>query len=222
MLKVSVSLENDIGARVTHEIAVLDQAVARTIEDVTRRGQILLRRDSTAALGPRVANAWRMATYDNVSDGPAQQAGFIWSKAPKIVTAFSEGVRISGRHGQWLAIPLPAAGKAPARRRMTPSLFEMIRGLKLRMVYSKNRRSALLVADDARLSGHGRGAALPAPKGPRGIGRAVAARRGGTTIPIFVLVKSVKVPKRLDLQLHRRSIQSDLYSSLVVNLRNAQ
>lgn len=222
MFKINVSIENAVGDLATHEIAVLDSVIGRTVEDVAKRGQVLLRRDTGAALGQRVANAWRMETYDNANEGPAHQAGFIWSKAPKIIRAFSEGIRITGRFGNWLAIPLPAAGRAPARRRMTPALFEQLRGLKLRMIYSKGRGSALLVTDGARLSGHGRGRMLPAPGGGRlGIGRAQRAARGGMTIPIFVLVKSIKVPKRLELAAHRRSIEADLYNSLVVNLRNA-
>lgn len=174
--------------------------ITRATAKATRASQLDIRDGTRGALGPRVANAWRATVYpqNGASDSPA---GEVRSAAPMIIKTFSEGATIRGRSGQWLAIPFPAAGQPPKGKRMTPLLFEQTRGLPLRFVYLPGRRKALLVADNARLSGHGRKTVLPAPKNDkgRGIGRAQPARRGGMTLPIFLLVPQVTIGKRLDL-----------------------
>ncbi|SEG35074.1 DUF6441 family protein, partial [Jhaorihella thermophila] len=88
--------------------------------------------------------------------------------------------------GFWLAIPLPAAGKGRRGAKMTPGEWERRRGLRLRFIY-RRRGPSLLVAD-GRLNTKGLGVASRSKTG-----------RGRATVPIFLLVPQVKLPKRLDL-----------------------
>ena len=131
------------------------------------RGQV-----TGAGLGKRLANTWRSRSYpaDRRSLKPG---GFIWSKAPTIVTAFAYGATIRAKSGGFLAVPLPAAGKhGDGRKRITPGGWERAHGQRLRFVYRRGRAS-LLVADNARLNTRGRAVAR------KGKGRA------RMTIPIF-------------------------------------
>ena len=107
-----------------------------------------------AGLGKRLANTWRSRSYpeDRRSLKPG---GFIWSKAPTIVTAFAYGASIRAKSGGFLAVPLPAAGKhGDGRKRITPGGWERAHGQRLRFVYRRGRAS-LLVADNARLNNPG-------------------------------------------------------------------
>ena len=97
------------------------------------------------------------------------------------------GPRIRSAIGFWLAIPLPTAGKALGGKRITPAMWEQKTGLRLRFVY-RSRGPSLLVADAVRLNTRGQAAVSKSKTG-----------RGQVTTPIFLLVRQVKLPKRLDL-----------------------
>ena len=92
-----------------------------------------------------------------------------------------------------MAIPLPAAGKRGSRGgRLTPASWQRRTGIRLRPVRLKAGR-ILLVADDARLSKSGVAAKN------RGRRRKDGILNRAQTVPIFVLVPQVKLPKKLDL-----------------------
>ncbi len=145
-----------------------------------------------AGLGRRLANTIRAEVYPKKA-ASMNAAAVVLSKAPEVVGAHDRGVMIRSKKGLWLAIPLPAAGKAPGAKRMTPREWQIRNGVELRYVYRPGR-SHLLVADVARLT-------------KRGLARRNRRRRrkkdgiltGETTVPIFALVPQVKLPKRLDL-----------------------
>jgi hypothetical protein len=152
-----------------------------------------------AGLGQRLANTWRGRTFPE-SGASIEAAAFVWSKAPNIIDAFDRGVTIRSRHGFWLAIPTPAAGKtgltsAGARKRVTPGGWERRTGMRLRFVYRRGRPS-LLVADNARLSKGG----LARPNTGRTRSGAVYTRlTGRSTVVVFILVPQVTLRKRLDI-----------------------
>ena len=104
-----------------------------------------------------------------------------------IIGAHDTGPLIRSTSGFWLAIPLPAAGKALGGKRITPAMWEQKTGLRLRFVY-RSRGPSLLVADAVRLNTKGQAAVSKSKTG-----------RGQVTAPIFLLVRQVKLPKRLDL-----------------------
>jgi hypothetical protein len=114
-------------------------------------------------------------------------AAVIWSQAPVSIGAHDAGPLIRSKNGFWLAIPTPAAGRAPGGRRITPGAWERKTGLRLRFVYRRTGPS-LLVADSVGLNARGLVAASRSKTG-----------RGQLTAPIFLLVPQVKLPKRLDL-----------------------
>ena len=107
--------------------------------------------------------------------------------------------------GFWLAIPLPAAGKALGGKRITPGMWEQRTGLRLRFVY-RSRGPSLLVADAVRLNTRGQAAVSKSKTG-----------KGQVTAPIFLLVRQVKLPKRLDLARDAERAQAAIPGSIVRN-----
>jgi len=145
-----------------------------------------------ASLGARLPNAVRSQVYPRGRDS-AKAAGVVWARgagAQTILAAFSQGVTIRSARGAFLAIPLPAAGKAPAGARLTPGMWERQHGVALRYVYRRGA-PALLVAN------------LRAGQGRRGgfrkaSDKAAASGRNLATVPIFVLLPQVTLARRLD------------------------
>ncbi len=101
-----------------------------------------------------------------------------------IIGAHNAGPLIRSKDG--LAIPTAAAGKSTRGGRITPGEWERRTGLRLRFIY-RRRGPSLLVAE-GRLNTKGRAVASRSKTG-----------RGRTTVPIFLLVPQVRLPKRLDL-----------------------
>ncbi len=138
-----------------------------------------------AGLGPRLAKTIRSQAYPKTGQS-LNAAVVVWSKAPEIVGAHDTGPLIRSRNGLWLAIPTPAAGKSLRGGRITPREWERRNGLRLRFVYRRSGPS-LLVAE-GRLNTKGRAVRSRSKSG-----------RGAATVPIFLLVPQLKLPKRLDL-----------------------
>jgi hypothetical protein len=145
-----------------------------------------------AGLGQRLANAWRSRVYPKNGDS-LDAAGYVKTKAGKIIDAFDRGVIIRARAGRWLAIPTDAAGA----ERITPLEWQRRTGLNLRFVPLRGGRAAILVLDNARLSKTGLARALPDRSKRRDPNRL----RGQASVVVFTLARAVRLEKRLDLQL---------------------
>jgi hypothetical protein len=185
-MKLKLDIGPDIVAMMAAEIAAGEKAVTAAMrEAVTRlktawRGQI-----TGAGLGRRLANSIRSEIYPKAGES-LRAAALVWSKAPVIVGAHDTGPLIRSKNGFWLAIPTVAAGRGLRGGKITPGEWERRTGLRLRFVYRRTGPS-LLVAE-GRLNTKGRAVASRSKTG-----------RALTTVPIFLLVPQVKLPKRLDL-----------------------
>lgn len=171
-------------------------AVTGAVGDVTRqiktawRGQI-----RAAGLGNRLAGAIRSEAYPEAyGDVSANAAGWVYTNADDIIGAHDEGSLIRSADGFWLAIPTEAAGpRVPGRKPPTPGDFERRTGQRLRFVYRPGR-AGLLVAEGGTTRKRGNFSAR----------KRLRLKSGGfaknvQTVPIFILVPQVKLPKRLDL-----------------------
>ena len=186
-MKLNVSFTPDLVALMRAEVAAGQKAVSTTMAEAGAnlkaawRGQII-----GAGLGQRLANTIRQQAYPKGRNS-LDAAALVWSNAPVIIGAHDTGPLIRSTSGFWLAIPLPAAGKALGGKRITPAMWEQKTGLRLRFVY-RRRGPSLLVADAVRLNTRSQAAISKSKTG-----------RGQVTAPIFLLVRQVKLPKRLDL-----------------------
>ncbi|MFZ1427181.1 MAG: DUF6441 family protein [Geminicoccaceae bacterium] len=170
-------------------------------------------------LSARAANALRSTLYRNpsVRGGQGNVASYIhsawWRKDRKtgdnidMFWAFEQGAVISGVKGRHLAIPLPAAYAVAGRgrKRPTPEGIAAALSIKLFALTSKrgNRFLAITPESGPVAIGRGRrGSLLPAryvkTKGDRSFPTTRRATVVRQPIPLFLLLKNVRLPKRLD------------------------
>jgi len=203
-MKLKPDITPDLAAMMAAEIRAGEKAVTAATREAGTSLKTAWRTQITGAgLGQRLARTIRSEQYPK-GQSSLNAAALVWSKAPDIVSAHDTGPLIRSRNGFWLAIPTAAAGKSRRGGRTTPVEWERRTGLRLRFVYRPSSPS-LLVAE-GRLN-----------KG----GRAVASRsktgRGLTTVPIFLLVPQVKLPKRLDLDRDNERARDSLPGLIVAN-----
>jgi hypothetical protein len=203
-MKLGLDISPDLVAVMAAEVKAGEKAVSTAMREAGSdlktawRGQI-----AQAGLGRRLANSIRSRTYPKTGES-LNAAAFIWSKAPVIVGAHETGPLIRSKDGFWLAIPTQAAGRGLRGGRITPGEWERRRGLRLRFVY-RRRGPSLLVAD-GRLNNRGLGVASRSKTG-----------RGRSTVPIFLLVPQVVLPKRLNLARDADRAQAEVPGLIVAN-----
>ena len=179
------------------ELRAAEAAVTAGIRAATRETVLAIRADVEAGgLGRKLANAWRDRTYP-AGRRSLEAAGFIWSNAPKLHTAHSEGVTIRGRTGNWLAIPTEAVPRGAGGRRWTVAEAEQRFG-RLRFVY-RSGKVGLLVADFVGVNARGRVRSLVRR---RKDGALAASLKGRTSMILFVLTPLARLRKRFDWKKH--------------------
>jgi hypothetical protein len=185
-MRLRVNINPDIAALMQAEITAGEKAVSAAMREAGDSLKSAWRTQITGAgLGTRLGNSIRLATFPRTSNS-LNAAALVWSKAPVIIGAHDTGPLIRSKDGFWLAIPTAAAGKSTRGGRITPGEWERRAGLRLRFIY-RRRGPSLLVAE-GRLNTKGRAVASKSKTG-----------RGVATVPIFLLVPQVKLPKRLNL-----------------------
>jgi hypothetical protein len=201
-MKLTATTVGSLGRIMAEEVKAGEKAATAAVRQAGEglkaawRAQII-----GAGLRPRLAKTIQSKTYPK-SGQSLNAAVVVWSKAPVIVGAHDTGPLIRSRDGFWLAIPTPAAGRSLRGGRITPGEWERRNGLRLRFIYRRSGPS-LLVAE-GRLNTRGRAVRSRSKTG-----------RGAATVPIFLLVPQVKLPKRLDLA--RDAVQvKDALPGLVV------
>ncbi len=133
--RLVAELSGNLQELMSAELKAARHAVTTGVRDATvglkgeLRGQI-----TSAGLGARLANTWRGEVYPKGRESLGA-AGLVYSRAPVVVAAHDEGALIRSKNGFWLSIPLPAAGTGPRGKRITPGLWERMRGQRLRFVY---------------------------------------------------------------------------------------
>lgn len=183
-------------------LAALRTAVAQTARAVEKDLEAQTR---TAATG-RLWRAWASEVFPRRGVLASNPSAMVFPKGAArtrgALRALAFGGRIRAARGQFMAIPLPAAGKVN-RRAPTPEEFEAKFGIKLQFVPRGGGKAPLLVAE-GRLSGatSTRGSSLIARRQfVRGKGRfAVGKRRTTTTVPVFVLVPIVNQRQKISLR----------------------
>jgi hypothetical protein len=110
----------------TSATTALEDDLAKITTAAMAEGTELLKRDlrqdvEDAGLGRRLALTWRSNVYPQGGRASLDPAGWVWTKAPKLIEVYEEGAMIrpsNGRH--YLAIPsknVPLKGRG---RRMPP------------------------------------------------------------------------------------------------------
>lgn len=192
-MRMKAAVRGDLKKVMEAEKTRIARAVTAGVDDVLDSTQREYREAIEPLLGRRVARTIRKQRYPKggVSVGAA---GIVFSRAAKIVDPWAKGSTIRSADGFFLAIPTDAAPKRGMDgKRISPSNFpEHSRG-NLRFVYRQGK-PALLVVDEQRARGGKRGGFA------RAGARARASGRGLVTVPMFVLVPLVRIPKKVSLE----------------------
>lgn len=165
-----------------------------------------LQEQTIAALGARTARSWKGKVYP-ASGNSLEPAALVYSKAPKIIDGFARGATIVAKAGRkLLAIPTDEVPRKRNGQALTPLEVEGRYGKRLRFIPKGTAQGSLirggavgyLVVDGVtsrKSGGPKRNASERELRGgPRSKVKAVE------FAIMFVLVSSVKLPKKLDLQ----------------------
>lgn len=203
-MRFGANIVGDIVRLMEAEVKAGEKAVTTAMRDAGTGLKTAWRAQITGAgLGARLTRTIRSEQFPKGRTS-LNAAALVWSKAPVIVGAHDTGPLIRSKNGFWLAIPTPAAGKSLRGGRITPDEWERRTGLRLRFVYRRMGPS-LLVAE-GRLNKKGRAVASRSKTG-----------RGLTTVPIFLLVPQVRLPKRLDLERDAERVRDAVPGLIVAN-----
>jgi hypothetical protein len=214
-MRLMAALSGELNQMLADEVRIAEQSVTQSIREVTDGLKTELRSQITGAgMGQRLANTWRGEVYPK-GKLSIKAAGLVYSRAPEVVGAHDRGATIRSKDGFWLAIPLPAAGKGPRGKRMTPGLWEKLRGQRLRFVYRRGKPS-LLVAENQRARQGQRGGFSVASQ------KAQANGRGLVTVPMFLLVPQVTLKKKFDIDSASRRWVSTLANRIASRFDEAE
>lgn len=191
-MRLDAAIKGDLNKFMKEQQAAAEAAVTGGISDITThikddlRGQV-----TNAGLGSKLAKSWQAKVYPKGKKS-LDAAGWIFSKAPKIIRAFNDGAVIRSKEGLFLAIPTDAAPKRGiGGKRINPSNFPEHALGRLRFVY-RSRAVSLLVVDGLKAGGGKRGGFRKASESATRTGRGLA------TVVMFILIPQVKLKKRLD------------------------
>jgi hypothetical protein len=177
-----------------------------------------------AGLSRRLARTWASKVYPANGRTSLTPGGFLWSKAPGPMRAFTEGATIRGKAGGYLAIPSEEVLKVRGRgvqgqtgQRITPGGFERATGIKLRLVKGVGR-IGFLIGDRAIGRRTGRNKRRAPGFRPLTPGRAKRGAKAETFLA-FTLVPSVTLRKRLSVEAVLRSFGPYFASALSTQLK---
>lgn len=182
-----------IADQVTSEIAADATSAMRGATDTLKT--VLRRQVTDAGLGVRLSNTWRAETYPGSGDA-LNPAGYAWSNAPNIIDAFERGATMRPLGGKgFLWIPtrnVPRSRGRGTRKAMTPFEVEVLYDQDL--IIRRGKAGRFLAFVSVVRGRSKRGGFRRATKGR------LAQRRDAELVLMFVLVPSVTLPKKLDLE----------------------
>ena len=210
-MRLEAAIKGDLTKFMKQQQEAAEAAVTGGVSEITTHIKDDLRQQVTGAgLGSKLAKSWQAKVYPKGKKS-LDAAGWIFSKAPKIIRAFNEGAVIKSKDGWFLAIPTDAAPKrGVGGKRINPSNFPEQAFGRLRFVYRQGAVS-LLVVDGLRAGTGKRGGFRKASDTAQRTGR------GLTTVVMFILVPQAKLKKRLDYKAVVNQWQPQLGQSILNN-----
>ena len=168
-------------------------AGADAVRGETRALEKRLEAATQAAVPGNLYRAWQSAVFPR--SGPARDpAGTIFLKGGArtrgAIAFWTQPGAIRGSRGQYLAVPLPAAGSRGRGRDLTPGEWERSHGQRLIFLYRQGKPS-LLVAKGGTTNVRS-GAYRPLTGKRTRAGRAGSDALNTSVVPIFILLPVVK------------------------------
>lgn len=226
----SLALQGELQAYTDAAADAVQRAALRALQAIAQEGKDRLRGQVVAAglgkagagegkgSGRSLASAIRFEVYPNKGDarGPAALL-YIQPSAVKIYEAFEEGARITAGAGKFLTIPIPGS---PADRRnfgdkprgTTVLAALKAKGIETAYIPPRNGRAGMIVAKSVRLREDKRGRLRA---GAAKLSKSGALASGSASVPLFWLVPSADIPKKLSLRAEFRRIATRFYERFV-------
>ncbi len=184
MAAIAAGIESDVATAITGAMTEATNGLKLDLRDQVVK----------AGLGARLANTWRGQTYP-LSRRALNPAGYVWSAAPDIITAFVLGATIAPLGGKkFLWIPtenVPRQAGRGGRKAMTPFEVEVAFDQDLIIKRGRNGRYQAFVQ-------------AVVARNQKGFRRATAGRlapaRNVKLVLMFNLVPTVRMPRLLDMQ----------------------
>ena len=238
---LTATLRGDLRAAMEAEVRDAARAMRRGVERAGREVQAELRAQARSGgftdRGRAIANSWRLNLYPSPAAAPRtlRPAALVWSRAPRLVDAFDRGTPITARGQRYLAFPTgynAAGGRRSASARggvmVTPAQMRAARGqafilrsksnpavrlwcLRVRAasgIGRRARRLRLFVGPNVEVLGGNR-------RGQQQRARDILAQG---FVPMFFLLRQVRLRKRLDIAAIRRRAPAILARSLAAEL----
>lgn len=235
--RVDLSLDLDLDSLHGAEDAVIRRvltAASRTIQRITRDLELDLEQVTKAAVPGRLWRAWTSEVAPKPGRIAREPAGWVRLNSKRYSSGqvtrtygamdfFSRPGSIKGSRGQYLAIPTKAAGSTGRARDLSPSDWERMTGVKLRLVKSQERggrgRVGLLVADMGTTNARS-GTFRPITRKRTAADEKRGYQRGAQTVVIFVLVEFVPFANRFSTQPSFRRAEDRLRGEFEAVLRS--
>ncbi|MFZ1425853.1 MAG: DUF6441 family protein [Geminicoccaceae bacterium] len=219
--------------------ADLQDAANAAVVRQTEETRDQMRLQIAQRLGNRTANTLTSRTYINTADGPKGPAGSVggfifsrWWRRPvrggdqiDLLAAFERGDAITPRGGG-LAIPTPQAylvvgasrGGGVKRRPPTPAAVEAALGIKLFVLKRSGGQLALLCAKGVSTVNRGARGKIRAATYTNRKGLSARRRQSEAVIPMFVLLKNSRLPRRLNFSSIETVAETALAEKLLIEL----
>lgn len=185
-----------LDAALDAETIRIEQAMTGAMRDATEGLKGALRDQvRSAGLGDRLAKTWRGEVYPQ-GTASMEPAGYIWSKAPRIIAGFAGGVTIYPKASSYLAIPterVPRGRGRGSKPRMSPE--EVEHHFNQDLILKRGKRGQILGFVDV---------VEARSRTRRGLRQATPGRlaqgRARKLVLMFIFVRRVRLPRLLDLQ----------------------
>lgn len=200
---VKVSVNGSLREMMAQRSAQFEEAVTEAVFATGADVKADWRSQVAAKFGTRLGNTITYRGFPRVQ-ASVNAVAEVFSRAPDIIAAHERGALIRANSGVYIAVPTAAAGKG-----LTPGEWQFKFGRKLIFVPPGGRRqNAMLVLEGGRFRKSGRAAVNRRKRRSDGV------QTGETVIPIFILVRQVRLPKRLNLLGQVSSAQAKLAARL--------
>lgn len=190
-VRIEVKFEGDLPAFAGKMGEAIRRGAMRGAIRFQTRAKLAFRADVRGAgLGDRLANTWQDKLYPEGRKQSWHPAVLIFSKAPEIIQAHTQGVTIKSKSGRYLAIPTSNVAKSLGRggRKLTPRTIEA--QFRQKLVFIPGRGGNILAFATTRTGKTGRLRS--------GITKSGRTSKGAEMTLMFVLVRQVTLRKRLN------------------------
>jgi hypothetical protein len=218
----SIAISGNLRDYMAAKLAIAEGGMMKAAGLASRVAVMRLRADVlSAGLGQKNANAWRANVYPR-TDRSLRPAVYIFSKAPRIISAFNADTTITPKGKKVLAVPIgpiARAGRGGNTRRLKPEqvLARYPKGSVQWIPLKGEQAGGFLVVARTDRKTAGRGWKK------RG-GRVAANDKSKVSVPLYLMLKVVRLQKRLNVDAITRQLGDDwadiVAKSLAEALRN--